>query len=145
MRIAIGCDHRGLSLKRAIMDHLSQRGDVCEDFGCHSADSVDYPDYARAVAQAVSQGQFDHGILICATGVGMSIAANKVPGVYAALCHDVFSARRSRQHNNANVLCLGALVLGEGLATEIVEAHLNAVFEGGRHARRLDKVKALER
>ena len=145
MRIAIGSDHRGLVLKKAVIEYLSDRGDDCEDFGCHGTDSVDYPDYARAVARAVAEGDFQHGILICATGIGMSIAANKVPGAYAALCHDVFSARRSREHNNANVLCLGALVVGEGLALEIVEAHLAAEFEGGRHTQRFDKVKALER
>jgi ribose 5-phosphate isomerase B len=144
MRIAIGCDHRGFNLKKAIIELLSAEGHIYEDFGCYDTESVDYPDFARSVAQAVVEGRFDHGILICATGIGMSMVANKVRGAYAALCHDVFSARRSRQHNNANVLCLGGSVIGECLAKDIVRAHLSADFEGGRHARRLEKVKALE-
>ncbi len=144
MHIAIGGDHRGLNLKEEIIELLSEEGYSYEDFGCYDTGAVDYPDIARSVAQAVAEGRFDHGILICSTGIGMSIVANKVPGVYAALCHNVFSAQRSRQHNNANVLCLGGSVIGGGLAKEIVKAHLSADFEGGRHARRLEKVKALE-
>jgi len=144
MRIAIGCDHKGFNLKKAITELLTEEGHSYEDFGCYNTDPVDYPDFARSVAQAVAQRRFDHGILICSTGIGMSIAANKVPGVYAALCHDVFSAQRSRQHNNANVLCLGGSVIGVDLAKDIVHAYLGTDFEGGRHAQRLEKVKALE-
>lgn len=145
MRIAIGCDHRGLNLKREIIDLLSQLGHSYEDFGCYDTGSVDYPDIGGRVAQAVAEGRFDHGILVCSTGIGMSMVANKVPGVRAALCHDTFSARRSREHNDANVLCLGERVIGEGLAKEIVQAYLGAEFEGGRHAQRLEKVQEWER
>ena len=145
MRIAIGCDHRGLNLKREIIDLLCQLGHSYEDFGCYDTGSVDYPDIGGRVAEAVAEGRFDHGILVCSTGIGMSMVANKVPGVRAALCHDTFSARRSREHNDANVLCLGERVIGEGLAKEIVQVYLSAEFEGGRHAQRLKKVRALER
>ena len=145
MRIAIGCDHRGLNLKKMIMKFLSDLGHEYEDFGCYDTSSVDYPDIGRRVAEAVADGRFDHGILICSTGIGMSMVANKVPGVRAALCHDTFSARRSREHNDANVLCLGEWVVGEGLAKDIVSAYLAAAFEGGRHAQRLEKVRELER
>ena len=144
MLIAIGCDHRGLNLKMAIMELLSELGHEYEDLGCYDTGSVDYPDTGGKVAQAVAKRRVDHGILVCSTGIGMSIAANKVPGVRAALCHDTFSAQRSRAHNDANVLCLGEWVVGEGLAKEIVKAYLAAEFEGGRHARRLEKVRALE-
>jgi len=145
MHIAIGCDHRGFELKEAIEQLLSGEGHSYEDLGCHDTTPVDYPDFANAVAQGVAQGRFEHGILVCSTGIGMSIVANKVPGAYAALCHDLLSAQRSRQHNNANVLCLGASIVGKELAKEIVKVHLSARFEGERHARRLEKVKALER
>jgi len=144
MRIAVGCDHRGLNIKRTIMDLISQEGHSYEDFGCYDTAAVDYPDIGGKVAQAVAEGRFEHGILVCSTGIGMSMAANKVPGVRAALCHDVFSARRSREHNDANVLCLGESVMGEGLAKEIVTAYLGAKFEGGRHVQRLEKLRELE-
>jgi len=144
MRIAIGCDHRGLNLKKVIAGLLSEEGHSYEDFGCYDTASVDYPDIGGGVAQAVAEGHFDHGILVCSTGIGMSMVANKVPGVRAALCHDVFSARRSREHNDANVLCLGEWVVGEGLAREIVSAYLGAQFQGGRHAQRLEKVRDWE-
>jgi ribose 5-phosphate isomerase B len=144
MRIAIGCDHRGLNLKRVITGLLSEEGYSYEDFGCYDTAAVDYPDIGGRVAQAVAEGRFDHGILVCSTGIGMSIVANKVPGVRAALCHDTFSARRSREHNDANVLCLGEWVVGEGLAREIVNAYLGAQFQGGRHAQRLEKVRDWE-
>jgi len=144
MLIAIGCDHRGLNLKMAIMELLSELGHEYEDFGGYDTGSGDYPDTGGKVAQAVARGRVDHGILVCSTGIGMSIVANKVPGVRAALCHDTFSAQRSRAHNDANVLCLGEWVVGEGLAKEIVKAYLAAEFEEGRHARRLEKVRALE-
>jgi ribose 5-phosphate isomerase B len=144
MRIAIGCDHRGLNLKRAIAELLSEMRHDCEDFGCYDTASVDYPDIARQAAQSLAQKSVDHVILICGTGIGMSIAANKVRGVRAARCQDTFSARRSRAHNDANVLCLGEEVVGEGLAKDIVTAYLSTDFEGDRHARRLDKIRALE-
>ena len=144
MRIAIGCDHRGLNLKRVIAGLLSEEGHSYEDFGCYDTAAVDYPDIGVRVAQAVAEGRFDHGILVCSTGIGMSMVANKVPGVRAALCHDIFSARRSREHNDANMLCLGEWVVGEGLAREIVSAYLGAQFQGGRHAQRLEKVREWE-
>ena len=144
MRIAIGCDHRGLNMKKKIMELLPDLGYEYEDLGCYDTGSVDYPDIGGKVAQEVAQGRADHGILICSTGIGMSMVANKLPGVRAALCHDTFSARRSRAHNDANILCLGEWVVGEGLAEDIVKAYLAADFEGGRHAERLKKVRALE-
>ena len=144
MRIAVGCDHRGLNIKRTIMALISQEGHSYEDFGCYDTAAVDYPDIGGKVAQAVAEGRFEHGILVCSTGIGMSMVANKVPEVRAALCHDVFSARRSREHNDANVLCLGEAVMGEGLAKEIVTAYLGAKFEGGRHVQRLEKLCELE-
>jgi ribose 5-phosphate isomerase B len=143
MRIAIGNDHRGLELKKEIIQLLADSGHSYEDFGSHTTDSVDYPDYARDVAEAVARGDFDYGILICDTGIGMSIAANKVKGIRAALCHDAFSAGRARQHNDANVLCLGTSGTPQTVA-EIVETFLTTEFEGGRHQRRLDKIRAIE-
>ena len=145
MRIAIGSDHAGFTMKQAIVGLLSELGHKYEDFGCFNCSSVDYPDIARPVAEAVAQKKFDHGILICSTGIGMSIVANKVPGIRAALCHDTFSARRAREHNDANVLCLGEWVIGQGLMREIVTTYLSADFVGGRHAKRVEKIHALER
>ena len=145
MRIAIGSDHAGFTTKQAIVGLLSELGHKYEDFGCFNCSSVDYPDIARPVAEAVSQKKFDHGILICSTGIGMSIVANKVPGIRAALCHDTFSARRAREHNDANVLCLGEWVIGQGLMREIVTTYLSADFVGGRHAKRVEKIHAMER
>jgi ribose 5-phosphate isomerase B len=145
MHIAIGSDHAGFTMKQAIVGLLSELGHKYEDFGCFNCSSVDYPDIARPVAEAVSQKKFDHGILICSTGIGMSIVANKVPGIRAALCHDTFSARRAREHNDANVLCLGEWVIGQGLMREIVTTYLSADFVGGRHAKRVEKIHDLER
>ncbi len=145
MRIAIGNDHWGLELKQAIIQILADSGHSYEDFGCHTTDSVDYPDYARDVAEAVVRGDFDYGILICNNGIGMSIAANKVKGTIAALCYTAFNAQRTRQHQDANILCLGAgkeQVREE--VSEIVDAFLTAEFEGGRHQRRLDKIRTIE-
>ena len=142
MRIAIGCDHRGLSLKGAIMEFLRQRGEEYADFGCYDTSSVDYPDIAREVAKAVVMGEFDHGILICSTGIGMSIAANKVKGIRAALCHDTSTAHRARAHNDANILCLGEMERDLGL--NIAKTYLTSKFEGGRHEQRLKKIKDLE-
>lgn len=143
MRIAIGCDHRGLNVKQSIIKLITEMGHTCEDFGCYTAEPVDYPDIAKKVAEAIANGSFERGILICSTGIGMSIAANKVRGVRAALCHNAFSARRARQHNDANILCLGA-ELKQNIIPAIIEAFLNTEFEGGRHSRRLDKIKAME-
>ena len=143
MRIAIGCDHRGLELKQSIIKLITEMGHSYEDFGGYTADSVDYPDIAQKVAEKVARGDFERGILICDTGIGMSIAANKVKGIRAALCHDAFSARRARRHNDANILCLGAGRGEEGTA-EIVQTYLSTEFEGGRHQQRLDKIKAME-
>ena len=144
MRIAIGSDHAGFDLKQAIMSLLSELGHSYEDFGCYDTSSVDYPDIGQPIAEAVSQGRFDQGILVCSTGVGMSIVANKVRGIRAALCQDTFSARRAREHNDANILCLGEWVTGQGLAREIVITYLCSEFVGGRHARRVEKIQALE-
>lgn len=144
MRIAIGCDHRGTNLKHAIIPVISETGHNHKDFGCYDTVSVDYPDIALKVAEAISKGDFDLGILICGTGIGMSITANKVKGVRAALCHDIFTSRRARLHNNANVLCLGEDVTGPGSAKEIVRAFLETKFEGGRHGCRVDKITAAE-
>ena len=144
MRIAIGSDHAGFELKQAIMSLLSELGHSYEDFGCYDTSSVDYPDIGRPVAKAVSEGRFDHGILVCSTGVGMSIVANKVSGIRAALCHDTFSARRAREHNDANVLCLGEWATGPGVAREIISTYLCSEFVGGRHAHRVEKIQALD-
>jgi len=141
--IAIGSDHGGFRLKQEIMALLAESEHEFEDFGCYDTESVDYPDIAVALANAVSRGNFDHGILICSTGIGMSIAANKIKGIRAALCHDTFSARRAREHNDANVLCLGEWVIGKGLAREIVSTYLTAGFTGGRHSLRVEKINAL--
>jgi len=143
MRIAIGCDHRGLELKQFIMKLLTEMKHSYEDFGGYTTDPVDYPDIAQRVAEKVAAGDFDRGILICDTGIGMSIAANKVKGIRAALCHDVFSARRARQHTDANVLCLGTKET-QDTVRDIIEAFLSTQFEGGRHQRRLDKITAME-
>ena len=143
MHIAIGCDHRGFALKQFIIKLLTESGHSYQDLGSYNTESVDYPDIAREVAEAVAKHDFECGILICSTGIGMSIAANKVKGIRAALCRDPFSARRARQHNDANILCLAA-ELGQELIPEIVETYLTAEFEGGRHQRRLDKVRNWE-
>jgi len=143
VRIAIGCDHRGLNLKQFIIKLITELEHSYEDFGCYTTDSVDYPDIARRVAEAVASGDFECGILICDTGIGMSIAANKVKGIRAALCCDAFSARRARQHNDANILCLRA-EQEQDTVREIVNTFLTSEFEGGRHLRRLNKIKAME-
>jgi ribose 5-phosphate isomerase B len=144
MRIALGCDHRGRNLKRLVIDAITERGDDYQDFGSDDTAAVDYPDIARMVAEAVAKGEFRFGILVCSSGIGMSIAANKVRGVRAAVCQDVFTASRARQHNDANVLCLGEDVVGPGLAKEILGTFLNTDFRGGRHAARVEKIRDLE-
>lgn len=145
MKVAIGCDHAGLPLKSAVLEVLERLQIEVIDFGTDSYESVDYPDYGEKVGRAVADGEADFGIVMCGTGIGISIAANKVPGVRAALCHDTYSAKMSRAHNDANVLALGARVVGPGLAQEIVEAWLGAEFEGGRHAVRVGKIGRIER
>ena len=140
--LAIGSDHGGFALKQAILRHLEARGLAAKDYGTYSEASCDYPDYARAVAEAVAQGEAEFGILICGTGIGVSICANKVPGVRAALCGDCFSAEATRSHNDANVLALGARVLGEGLALKIVDTFLDTPFSHDeRHIRRIQKIE----
>jgi ribose 5-phosphate isomerase B len=143
-RIAIGCDHRGLQLKETIMSFLQSEGYSYQDFGCYSTEPVDYPDIARKVGEAVAAGSFDRGILICSTGIGMCMAANKIRGVRAALCHNVFAGQRARQHNDANVLCLAGEDVDASVALEIVRTFLTTDFEGGRHTRRVSKIEALE-
>jgi ribose 5-phosphate isomerase B len=144
MRVIIGSDHGGYRLKEEIKQWLQEKGIAFEDVGCDCPDSVDYPDYAQPVAERVAKGEFDRGILVCGTGIGMSIAANKVKGVRCAVVSDTFSARMSREHNDANVLAIGERVVGPGLAREIVEVFLETEFAGGRHQRRVDKIGALE-
>ena len=144
MRIALGADHAGVALKADIKRLLDDRGIAYEDFGTDSTDSVDYPDYAAKVAQAVSDGRFDRGILFCGSGLGMAMAANKVAGVRAAPVVDTTSARLSREHNDANVLALGERVTEPGLAREIVTLFLDTPFAGGRHERRVSKINALD-
>ena len=144
MRIAIGADHRGFALKEELKELLGELGHEWVDFGCQSSEPVDYPDIARPLAQAVARGEFDTGILICGSGIGVCIVANKVKGVRAALCHDSWAGRSARRHNDANILCLGSWCVGRGVAEDIVRAFLDAEFEGGRHKTRLDKITAME-
>ncbi|MFM1651189.1 ribose 5-phosphate isomerase B [Brevibacillus sp. B_LB10_24] len=144
MRVALGADHGGFRLKEEIKSLLEEMNIACEDFGCDCETSVDYPDYALPVAEKVAAGEFDRGILICGTGIGMSIAANKVPGIRCALVHDMFSAKATREHNDTNVLTMGERVIGPGLAREIVKIWLETEFQGGRHQRRIDKVTDIE-
>jgi len=140
--IAIGSDHGGYALKKALMAHLSERGLEYKDFGTYSEASCDYPVYAKAVAHAVADGECECGILICGTGIGMSMAANKVPGIRAAVCGDCFSAEATREHNDANVLCMGARVVGEGLALKIADIFLDTPFSNDeRHIRRISQIE----
>ena len=144
--LAIGSDHGGYALKQAIMRHLEERGLAYKDYGTYSEASCDYPDFGRAVAQAVAAGEAEFGILICGTGIGISITANKVPGIRAALCGDCFSAEATRSHNDANILALGARVVGEGLALMIVDTFLDTPFSNDpRHIRRIRKIEGLYR
>lgn len=144
MRIAIGSDHRGTELKKSIVDLLKAMDCKYYDFGGYSDDPIDYPDIAKEVALAVAGRKYDHGILICGSGVGMSIAANKVKGVRAALCCNVLTAERARLHNDANVLCLGRDIVEKETTLDIVKMYLKTSFEGGRHQRRIEKIKHLE-
>lgn len=139
--IGIGSDHGGFELKEIVKEHLEEKGYTVKDYGTDSEESVDYPDYGKAVAKGVVAGEVDGGIVICGTGIGISLAANKVEGIRCALCSDTFSARMSRMHNDANMLALGGRVLGRGLALDIVDAWLDSEFEGGRHQRRVEKIE----
>jgi len=143
--VGLGADHAGFPLKEDLKAWLITRGYDVVDFGTQSADAVDYPDYAAAVASAVTAGKADFGVLVCGTGIGMAIAANKLPGIRAAACSDAYTARMSREHNDANILALGARITGRDAAIEILETWLAAAFAGGRHARRVDKIVALDR
>jgi ribose 5-phosphate isomerase B len=142
LRVAVGADHAGVDLKDHLAKWLAEQGAVVVDVGTHGKDSVDYPDFAGAVSDAVLGSRADRGLLVCGTGIGMSMAANRRRGIRAAACSDTFSARMAREHNDANVLCIGARVVGVGLAEDLVRAFLEAAFEGGRHQRRVDKIEA---
>ena len=144
MKIAVGSDHRGFEAKQQIKAIIAELGHECTDFGTNDSNPVDYPDPAYLVAMAVSKKQVDRAILVCATGIGMSIAANKVGGIRAALCHDELSTQISRDHNDANILCLSGDQVGEVLLRKMVEVWLNTEFSGGRHERRVRKIKAIE-
>ena len=145
MKLAIGSDHNGLGLKQVIAEHLQDRPDVeLRDFGTHTPDPVDYPDIARELAEAVSRGDCDRGILICGTGLGMDIAANKVRGIRATVCHDVYSAERSRKSNNAHIMTMGALIVGSELAKKLVDVWLESEFQGGRSAPKVAKIMEIE-
>ena len=143
MKIAIGCDHGGYALKLAVKKHLEEKGYEVVDYGCHSTESVDYPVYGEKVGRAVAGGECELGVLICGTCIGISLAANRVKGVRAAVCSEPYSAEMTRRHNNANIIAFGARVVGEGTAMTIVDAFLGAQFEGGRHARRVDMLEAI--
>ena len=140
--IAVGSDHGGFFLKQAVLKHLEERGEQFRDFGTYTEESCDYPDYGKAVARAVASGEYKYGIIICGTGIGISIAANKIPGIRAALCGDCFSAEATRIHNDANILAMGARVVGEGLALKIVDTFLDTPFSNDeRHIRRISKIE----
>lgn len=145
MRVALGADHGGYELKETIRAHLEKQGIEVQDFGTHSNDSVDYPKYGFSVGSAIIKGETDLGIVVCGTGLGISIAANKIPGIRAAVCTETFSARMAREHNNANILALGARVIGVGLALDIVDIFLKTEFSGGRHALRVNLISDIER
>ncbi len=144
MRIAVGSDHAGFQMKQDIAEHLRELGHEVIDCGTHSTDRVDYPDFGAAVGREVASGRVDGGVGVCGSGIGIGIAANKIAGVRAATVHDVTSARLSRQHNNANVICLGGRLTGPSVALDAVDAWLDAEFQGGRHAARVAKLDALD-
>ncbi len=143
--IAVGSDHGGFELKTHIIKHLEEKGLEYKDFGCYDENSVDYPDIAEKVCRAINNKECENGILICGTGIGISMAANKIDGIRAAHCHDVYSAEMTKRHNNANVICMGGRVIGRELAFRIIDAWLEAEFEGGRHADRIAKIHNLEK
>ena len=144
MKIALGCDHGGVEHKNAILEHLKDRGFEVKDFGIYEVKSVDYPDIAKPVALSVANKEYDLGILVCGTGIGMSIAANKFKGIRAAACSEHFSAKYTRLHNNSNIICLGGRVIGVGTALELVDLFVDTKFEGGRHQKRVDMITAIE-
>ena len=144
MKIALGCDHGGLEHKNAITEHLKERGFEIKDFGIYEQKSVDYPEIAEKVANSIASGETELGILVCGTGIGMSLAANKVKGIRAAACSEHFSAKYTRLHNNSNILCLGGRVIGVGTAIELVDLFVDTEFEGGRHQRRVDMITTIE-
>lgn len=144
-KIVIGCDHAAYELKLKVIEHLTAQGIEVEDIGTNSTASCDYPDFADALCKKIMSGEFERGILICGTGIGMSMAANKHKGIRAACCSDTFSARLTREHNDANVLCFGARVVGEGLAYDLVDLFVSTDYEGGKHARRVAMVDALDK
>lgn len=144
MKIGIGSDHGGFELKEDIKEYLTSKNIEFIDYGTNSLESVDYPDYGRAVAKSVMAGEVDKGIVICGTGIGISLAANKVRGIRCALCSETFSARMSRAHNNANMLAMGGRVIGKGIAFDIVEAFIETEFEGGRHEKRVEKIGEID-
>ena len=144
MKIAVGCDHGGYELKKYIVKVLEKLGHEVEDFGCHSLDSCDYPDFAAPAARSVAEGKCDRGILVCTTGIGISIAANKVKGIRCAHCADCLQAELTRRHNDANMMAFGAGFTGPNMAERMVEVFLSTEFEGGRHVRRVEKIMALE-
>ena len=142
--IAIGCDHGGIGIKNAVIGYLKENGIEYNDFGCYSEDSVDYPEYAYKVAKSVADGESELGIICCGTGIGISMAANKVKGIRAAVCSDEFCAEMTRRHNNANILCMGGRVIDEAKAVKITSIFLNTPFKGGRHEKRVDMITAIE-
>lgn len=144
MKVAIASDHGGINIRQELKQLMDELGVQYEDFGCECETSVDYPDYALPVAEKVASGEFDRGILVCGTGIGMSITANKVKGIRCALVHDVFSAKATREHNNSNILAMGERVIGPGLAREIAKVWLSTDYEGGRHETRVGKISAYE-
>ncbi len=144
MKLAIGCDHGGFLLKESVKKFLDERGVEYKDFGCYDEKSVDYPLVAEEVANSIVSGEFERGLLFCGTGIGISISANKVKGIRAACCSDCFSAKATRQHNDANILCMGGRVVGPGLANDMVSLFLDTPFLGGRHQRRIDLIKDIE-
>ena len=144
MKIAIGCDHGGLEHKNAIAEHLKERGFEVDDYGIYEQVSVDYPEIAKKVCGSITSGKNELGILVCGTGIGMSIAANKIKGIRAAACSEHFSAKFTRLHNNSNVLCLGGRVIGVGTAIELADLFVDTEFEGGRHQRRVDMITEIE-
>ena len=141
MKIGFGCDHVGVSLKHTLMAHLEEKGYECIDFGTDTDARVDYPDYGHIVAHKIATGEVDKGVLICGTGIGISLAANKVPGIRAAVCSEPYSAKMAVRHNNAQIIAMGARVVGDELAKCIVDAFFDAEFEGGRHSRRVEKIE----
>ncbi|HID98481.1 MAG TPA: ribose 5-phosphate isomerase B [Thermodesulfobacteriaceae bacterium] len=144
MKIAIGSDHGGFLLKERTRKLVEQMGHQVHDAGCYSTDSVDYPVQGRKVAELVASGAYERGILICGTGIGMSMVANRTPGIRATLCHELFTARMSREHNDSNILCMGERVIGPGIAEEVVRIWLSTSFAGGRHRRRLDMLEEIK-